>query len=112
MPGFLLRQRATAARTANAVRPVPGYQATVPSMAAGWLTSELAPHLLTLTVGDPARELPRGHRDRPALLLAAGSAIALAAVAPQSARAQEHVDEALVDALGPDYCDRLSATYT
>ncbi|QWZ09532.1 alpha/beta hydrolase [Nocardioides panacis] len=112
MPGFLLRQLATAALTANAVRPVPGYQVAVPSMAAGWLTSELAPHLLALTVADAVRELARGRRDRPALALAAGSALALAAVVAQSARAQEHVDRALVEALGPDYRDRLSATYT
>ena len=110
MPGFLLRQLATAALTANAVRPVPGYQVAVPSMAAGWLTSELAPHLLTLTVADTVRELARGRRDRPALALAAGSAVALAAVVAQSVRAQGYVDGALVEALGPDYRDRLSAT--
>ena len=46
MPGwFLLRQAVTAALTANAVRPVPGFRVAVPSMVAGWLTSELAPHL-------------------------------------------------------------------
>ncbi len=112
MPGFLLRQLATAALTANAVRPVPGYQAAVPSMAAGWLTSELAPHLLALTLADTVRELVRSRRDRRALALAAGSSLALAAVVAQSARAQGHVDDALVEALGPDYRDRLGATYT
>ncbi len=112
MPGFLLRQLATAALTANAVRPVPGYQAAVPSMAAGWLTSELAPHLLALTLADTVRELVRPRRDPRALALAAGSSLALAAVVAQSARAQGHVDDALVEALGPDYRDRLGATYT
>jgi acetyl esterase/lipase len=112
MPGFLLRQLATAALTANAVRPVPGYQAAVPSMAAGWLTSELAPHLLVLTLADTVRELVRPRRDPRALALAAGSSLALAAVVAQSARAQGHVDDALVEALGPDYRDRLGATYT
>ena len=112
MPGFLLRQLATAALTANAVRPVPGYQAAVPSMAAGWLTSELAPHLLALTLADTVRELVRSRRDPRALALAAGSSLALAAVVAQSARAQRHVDDALVEALGPDYRDRLGATHT
>ncbi len=111
MPGFLLRQLATAALAANAVRPVPGYQVAVPSMAAGWLTSELAPHLLALTLADTVRELVRSRRDPRALALAAGSSLALAAVVAQSARAQEHVDRALVEALGPDYRDRLSATH-
>lgn len=112
MPGFLLRQLATAALTANAVRPVPGYQAAVPSMAAGWLTTELAPHLLALTALDAVREVAGGRRDRRALALATGSAVALAAVVAQSVRAQGYVDAALVEALGPDYRDRLSATYT
>jgi hypothetical protein len=50
MPGwFLLRQAVTAALTANAVRPVPGFRVAIPSMVAGWLTGELAPHLLALT---------------------------------------------------------------
>ena len=53
-----------------------------------------------------------GRRDRRALALATGSAVALAAVVAQSVRAQEYVDAALVEALGPDYRDRLSATYT
>ena len=35
MPGFLLRQLATAALTANALRPVPGYQAGPPRRG-GW----------------------------------------------------------------------------
>ena len=77
-------------------------------MAAGWLTSELAPHLLALTVADTVRELARGRRDRPALALAAGSlARRWRRVVAQSARAQGYVDGALVEALGPDYRDRL-----
>ena len=40
---YLLRQVLTAALTANAVRPVPGYRAGIPSMAAGWLTGEHRP---------------------------------------------------------------------
>ncbi|MGA9746259.1 MAG: alpha/beta hydrolase, partial [Nocardioides sp.] len=61
---FLLRQALTAALTANAVRPLPGYRAQVPAMAGGWLTSELAPHLLSLTLADAARELVRKRPSR------------------------------------------------
>ena len=113
MPGwFLLRQAVTAALTANAVRPVPGFRVAVPSMVAGWLTSELAPHLLTLTAADALRESSRSRPDRRGLALAGGSAVALAAMVAQSTRAKEHVDRALVEALGAGYRDRLTEVYT
>ena len=50
-----------AALTANAIRPLPGFRAGVPSFFAGWLTGELAPHSLALTAADAAT-----HADRPA----------------------------------------------
>ncbi|HET6651996.1 MAG TPA: alpha/beta hydrolase [Nocardioides sp.] len=109
---YLLRQLLTAALTANAVRPVPGYWAGVPSMLGGWLTSELAPHLLTLTAADTARELARGRPSRAGLALAAGSAVGLGALVAEASAARRHVDEALREALGVDYLDRLGATYT
>jgi len=49
---FLRRQLVTAALTANAIRPVPGFRTGVPAFFAGWLTTELAPHLLALTAAD------------------------------------------------------------
>jgi acetyl esterase/lipase len=113
MPGwFLLRQAVTAALTANAVRPLPGFRVAIPSMAAGWLTSELAPHLLALTTADAVREARRARPDRRALALAGGSALALAAMVAQSTRAKQHVDRALVEALGADYRDHLTTTDT
>ena len=51
---FLRRQLDHAALTANAIRPVPGFRAGIPSFFAGWLTGELAPHLLALTAADAA----------------------------------------------------------
>ncbi len=109
MPGFLLRQLATAALTANAVRPVPGFRVAVPSMAAGWLTSELAPHLLAITAADAGRELAGRRRSRAGLALAAASSVALGSIVVESARSKGYVDRALVEALGADYRDRLSA---
>ena len=111
MSGYLLRQLVTAALTANAVRPVPGYRAAIPSMAAGWLTSELAPHLLALTAADTAYSAARG-RSGAGRVLAAASSAALTGLVVQSARSKAHVDRALVEALGADYRDRLSANYT
>ncbi|MGN6575933.1 MAG: alpha/beta hydrolase fold domain-containing protein, partial [Nocardioides sp.] len=109
---FLHRQVLTAALTANALRPVPGYWAQIPAMVGGWLTSELAPHLLALTAADAVRELTVGRRDRRALAVAGGSALGLAALIVQAEGAKKHVDAALVEALGDDYMERLSKTYT
>ncbi len=109
---FRRRQTLTAALTANAVRPVPGYYLGVPTMVGGWLTSELAPHLAGITALDAARELVLGDRDRPGLALAAGSLAGLGLVVTWSAQAKAHVDRALVECLGPDYRDRLSVRHT
>ena len=51
---FRRRQAITAALTANAIRPVPGFGVGVPAFFAGWLTGELAPHVLALTAADAA----------------------------------------------------------
>jgi acetyl esterase/lipase len=109
---YLARQAVLAALTANAVHPVPGYPVAVPSMLGGWLTSELAPHLLALTAADALREVTLGGRDRRGLAVAAGSLAGLSAVIVQSARAKTYVDRALVEALGADYRDRLTAQHT
>ncbi|HYO38040.1 MAG TPA: alpha/beta hydrolase [Nocardioidaceae bacterium] len=106
------RQVVTAALTANAVRPVPGYYLGVPTMVGGWLTSELAPHLAAVTAGDTLRELVAGDRDRPGLALAAGSLAGLGLVVAWSAQARGCIEGALVECLGPDYRDRLSTRHT
>ncbi len=102
----------TAALTANAVRPVPGYYLGVPTMVTGWLTSELAPHLAAVTALDTVRELVVGDRDRTGLTLAAGSLAGLGLVVAWSAQAKRHVDRALVESLGPGYRERLSTRHT
>ncbi|MGZ4442998.1 MAG: alpha/beta hydrolase fold domain-containing protein [Nocardioidaceae bacterium] len=109
---FLRRQIVTAALTANALRPVPGYYAGIPAMFGGWLTSELAPHLLALTVADTALHLTPKRRNRHALALAAGSTAGLVAMIVQAEQAKGHLDRALTQALGDDYRDLLTATYT
>jgi acetyl esterase/lipase len=106
------RQAVTAALTANALRPVPGYYAGIPAMFGGWLTSELAPHILAFSAADTLREITRGRRDRHGLALAALSAVGLTALMVQSESAKKHVDAALCEALGDDYLDHLKRTYT
>jgi len=81
-------------------------------MFAGWLTSELAPHLLAATAADTASQLTRGRRSRAGLALAAASSAGLALLIRQSEAAKQDVDRALCDALGADYMDRLTAVHT
>ncbi len=109
---YLSRQLVTAALTANALRPVPAYRAGIPAMVAGWLTSELAPHLVALTAADTARELRRERPGRAGLALAGSSLAGMAALVTQSTQAKGYVDRALVEGLGDDYRERLSARHT
>ncbi len=117
---FLRRQLVTAALTANAIRPVPGFRFGIPAFLAGWLTGELAPHLLALTAADTAAAVSRERRpgDRRRRRSGAGLAVAAANVAglafliDQSRRVQTNAEDALVEALGADYVDHLGTRPT
>ena len=98
--GLLRRQLVTAALTANALRPVPGFRAGIPAFVAGMMTNELAPQLLTLTALDTAGHLARGRRSGPGLALAAGNALALGHLVQQATRVRESLDVALEKDLG------------
>ncbi|WP_236788435.1 alpha/beta hydrolase [Amycolatopsis sp. GM8] len=110
-PRFLTRRAVQLALTANAMRPVPGARAAIPAFFAGWLTGELAPHLLALTVADTAAHVARyGARttaDRVALALAGASAAGLGALIADAQRARGQVEQALAEALGPKYLQDL-----
>ncbi|NIH79530.1 alpha/beta hydrolase [Amycolatopsis viridis] len=110
-PRFRTRRALQLALTANALRPVPGVRASVPAFFAGWLTGELAPHLLALTVADTAAHLARyGLRtraDRAGLGLAAASVAGLGSLIVTSQRAKGAVEQALAEALGPRYAADL-----
>jgi acetyl esterase/lipase len=105
--GLLGRQLVTAALTANALRPAPGFRAGIPAFVAGMMTNELAPQLLTLTALDAAGHLARGRRSRLGLALAAGNAVALGHLVRQAGRVREGVEEALEEGLGVDYAAQL-----
>jgi acetyl esterase/lipase len=114
MPGmsFLRRQVVTAALTANAIRPVKSFELGIPSFAAGWLTNELAPHLLALTAADAAVHSTGRRRDRAGLLLAGASAAGLAYLIKQSRDVQDAAEASLVEGLGVDYLEQLDAKPT
>jgi acetyl esterase/lipase len=112
--GFLSRQVVTAALTANAIRPVPGFRAGIPAFFAGWLTSELVPHLMALTAADTAAHVVRrrGRRSKAGLALAAANIAGQAFLADQSRRVQKDAEDALVEGLGYDYLEQLDAKPT
>ena len=109
---FLRRQLVTAALTANAIRPVPGFRAAIPSFAAGWLTSELAPHLMALTAADTALHAVRGPRSRAGLAVAALNLAGQAFLVDQARRVQRDAEEALAAGIGADYAEQLDALPT
>ncbi|KRB75816.1 alpha/beta hydrolase [Nocardioides sp. Root190] len=110
--GFVRRQVVTAALTANAIRPIPGFRAGIPAFFAGWLTGELAPHLLGLTAADAAAHATGRRRDWRGLALAGASAAGLAHLVNQSRRAVTEAEDALVEGLGVDYVEQLDAKPT
>jgi len=109
---YVARQAVTAALTANAIRPLPGFRVGVPAFFAGWLTGELAPQVLAMTAADTASQLARGRRDPLGLALAGASIAGLGYLIHQSRRAVHVAEEALVEALGVDYVEQLDQAPT
>lgn len=114
--GFLRRQVVTAALTANAIRPVPGFRAGIPAFFAGWLTGELAPQVLAATAADVTVHLRHPSRltgrERAGLALAGASAVGLAHLIRQARASQQVAEDALVEGLGYDYREQLDALPT
>lgn len=108
---FLTRRAAQLVLTANALRPLGGERTSIAAFFAGWLTGELAPHLLALTAADTvahwARHGMRERADRIGVGLAALSAAGLGALIVDSQRARGEVERALAEALGPRYAENL-----
>jgi acetyl esterase/lipase len=106
--GFARRQLITALLTANAVRPLRGRLSAL-GFAFGWPTGELAPQLLGLTAIDTAQALARGRATRAGLLYAGASAAGLAYVIGRARRAGALAEAQLVETLGADYLDQVTA---
>jgi acetyl esterase/lipase len=109
---FLRRQVVTAALTANAIRPVPGFRAGIPAFFAGWWTGELAPHVLAVTTADALAHATGRRRDVRGLALAGASAAGLAYLIRQARQVGETAEAALVEGLGADYVQQLDAAPT
>ncbi len=110
--GFRRRQVITAALTANAIRPLPTYELGPLAFFSGWLTNELAPHLLAVTAADAVTHSTRRRRDPAGLVLAGASAAGLAFLIRQARKVQEQVEESLAEGLGVDYLDQLETKPT
>lgn len=107
---FQMLSAVGAALTLNALRPVPGTNAlSVPSFFGAWLTVELAPHALAVTVAGTslhvARRGVRSRGDAAAVALNALSAAGLVAIIRESRRSGQVIDEALTEALGADFLE-------
>lgn len=115
-PRLATRSILRLALTANALRPSRGPLTAIPSFAAGWPTGELAPQLLGLTVLDAAvhvaRHTGRGDVDRVGLATSALSTAGMVALARSAHAARDTVEDALTDALGPQYRTKLPANAT
>jgi acetyl esterase/lipase len=109
---FLGRQLTELAFVANALRPVTAGPAGVPAFFSGWLTSELAPHLLALTALDAGTRIRRhgirSRRDLAGAAVAAANVSGYAALIAGARRAARVIEDALVDELGPDYGDAIA----
>ncbi|MFD5245223.1 alpha/beta hydrolase fold domain-containing protein [Amycolatopsis sp. NPDC058340] len=108
-PSFVVRQALQLALTANALKPPRGARTAVPAFFAGWLTGELAPHLLALTAADAAAHVARhrGGSSKAGLALAAASAAGLGTLIAQSQRARDEIETALTEGIGEAYADEL-----
>ena len=111
-PSFRTRALVYAALTANAIRPLPGFRAGVPSFFAGWITGEMAPHWLAVTTADAATHLTAKRRDPVALAIAGAAAAGLGYLIHQARRDQQTAEAALTEALGADYGEQLDALPT
>jgi acetyl esterase/lipase len=109
---FLTRQLIQLGFAANATRPVPGAPLSLPAFFSGWLTAELAPHLIGVTALDTATHVARHgvrtRRDALGVVAATANIAAYTALIGGGRRAATEIEDALVDALGPDYRDTIA----
>ena len=108
---FLTRQLVQLGLVGNALRPLPGAPASIPAFFSGWLTAELAPHLMALDAADAAVHLARygarSRRDALGLVAAAAALGGYAALVAGGRRAGDEVEHALVDQLGAHYREAI-----
>jgi acetyl esterase/lipase len=84
----------------------------IPAFFAGWLTSELAPHLIAATTFDAATNARSPRRSRAGLALAAANLAGQAFLVDQARRVRHTAEEALVEGIGVEYVEQLDAKPT
>ena len=98
--------------TLNAYRPVRLELVSLPAFFAGWLTSELPLHHLVWEAAATVAFMAGGALDAPAGVIGLGITLAswagLVGLAVQSSRSRAVLEEALREALGPDYRTRMA----
>ena len=117
---FVRLSAAGAALTLNGLRPLPGSNPlAVPSFFSGWLTSELAPHNLAITVAGTSAYVARRSRrgglsraDHLAVGLNVLSVAGLAWMIRQGMRSADDVERALTSGLHDEYVARLDPAPT
>lgn len=102
---YRLRQLALILLGANAVRPIPGKYASVQAFFAGWLTTELAPQILAVSVADTAIEIASSKRRTRWVDVALGAGVAgmFGHLVRSSARVHGIVEDALAEGIGEGY---------
>jgi acetyl esterase/lipase len=109
--GFLIRRAIQLGLVGDAIRPAPSSLASIPAFFAGWLTAELAPHLLVLTAVDTAvhvaRRGPSGRSTKLGLVLAGLTVAGCVKLIADAQRAKSEVEDALRETLGTDYAKGL-----
>ncbi|HMC72049.1 MAG TPA: alpha/beta hydrolase, partial [Mycobacteriales bacterium] len=111
---------AGAVLTLNGLRPLPGSNPlAVPSFFSGWLTSELAPHNLAITVAGTSAYVARRTRhgglsrnDRIGVALNVLSVAGLAWMIRQGMKSADDVEQALTSGLHDEYVARLDPAPT
>src|SRR3954465_3296228 len=117
---FVRLSAAGAVLTLNGLRPLPGSNPlAVPSFFSGWLTSELAPHNLAITVAGTSAYVARRSRrgglsreDRVAVGLNLLSVAGLAWMIRQGMKSADDVEQALTSGLHDEHVARLDPAPT
>ena len=105
--GYSGRQALIAGLTANAIKPLDTEPTAIPAFATGWLSSELAPQLMGLSLADTAIALVRGRATRFGVACSIASVAGLAWMTMRAAKTGAFVETTLRDGIGPDYEDLL-----
>ena len=105
--GYSTRQAVIAGLTANAIKPLDTEPTAIPAFAAGWLSSELAPQLMGLSLADTAISLARGRATKLGVACALASAAGLTWMTMRANKTESFIETTLHDGVGPDYGDLL-----